>query len=264
MILSLNLGGNYMANICFNSIELKGDVNVVKLLILQCLYKHEIDLTVDFSKYENITFIKQKMRERDLIELEFCMTELPPIQELTKRFDKESMIPSNFTSVDDYVNRSISEESIGSLVNEDGSTSYFINFVTKWSPSISLVEAMAEEYPELEITFLYEEGGCGVAGMYHYIDGELEESISTLDSLEGEPDMYRFIMREYFEECVFTCKSCRSIYMEYEYDDGELDDGCPECDNKEFFYGADEKMIIKDITDKDDVLNMEESIKYGG
>jgi hypothetical protein len=51
----------------------------------------------------------------------------------------------------------------------DGKTSY--NFDTAWAPAEPVVAALAEQFPTLEITHRYCEGGMGFAGEVIYRDG---------------------------------------------------------------------------------------------
>lgn len=87
-------------------------------------------------------------------------------------------------------------------ISEISDSEIEISFDSAWAPPIKVIEALADHFPDLEITYVYAELGCMFAGYHVFVDGE--EAISRRDDVEvlecKDDDEWKIIGPEYILE----------------------------------------------------------------
>lgn len=96
------------------------------------------------------------------------------------------------------------------------------SITTAWSPCCPVVAEMARQYPGLKIVHAYQEDGLLIAGIQKFENGEL------ISHEQADPDEFREFLLEGFEEEFFRCKDCNGLLYEWELED----DACPDCGSK--------------------------------
>lgn len=92
------------------------------------------------------------------------------------------------------------------LKDSDEELTINYGFSTAWSPCCQAVQAMAEQFKDLNFVHEYNEGGSNSAGIETYIDGELSESLHSDDE---EGNTYREFCYEHgLEEFDLKCGEC--------------------------------------------------------
>lgn len=95
-------------------------------------------------------------------------------------------------------------------------------FDTAWSPAEYAIDKLAEQYPELDIEYLYDECGMAFCGKKEYSGGECITEITEND-YDGN---YTMAYIDLFDVDVYwKCEDCGYI------DTCEMEDGCYECDS---------------------------------
>jgi len=110
---------------------------------------------------------------------------------------------------------------------DTGYISYY--FDTAWSPCVPVVEAMAKQYPDLEIIHTYDEPGGCFAGIYKYQEGRLVEKLKHDDT---SPQGYRIFKQKHMEAEYYTCKNCGALLEPWDLDNGLK---CPDCASCEIY-----------------------------
>ena len=206
-----------MPNWCYNSMLVKGSDNVKDELFRQLTYpayQHEKEGIVVLCGYPETKDRDITMREyHNLVKLAGDTDE--------KKSDiyLENVYPC--LNKENYYAERINEWGTGReafCTGEPDKDSYA--FETAWSPAEYAIDKIAEQYPELEIEYSYDECGMGFCGKKEYSEGECISSI-TEDDYDGD---YTKAYIDLFDvEEYWRCEDCGHI------ESYEMDEECYEC-----------------------------------
>lgn len=112
-------------------------------------------------------------------------------------------------------------------------------FDTAWSPVENAIDKLSEEYPELNMTYSYDEGGMCFCGRRVYENGECISDVT-----ENDYDDYTKAYIDLFDvDEYWRCEECGHIETH------EMDDGCYECDSENIKYvivGSDDDKLFQE------------------
>ena len=225
-----------MPNWCYNSMNVEGDENAKDELYRQltypayqhenegivvlCGYPNTIDKDISMREYHNLVKLAgdtdEKKSDIYLENVYPCMNEANPYAERLEEWGTgREAFCAYPPEKENYV------------------------FDTAWSPAERAVDKIAEDYPELNIEYSYDESGMCFCGKKEYEEGKCISNISETD-YEGD---YTKAYIDLFDATEYwRCEDCGHI------ETYEMEDGCYNCegDNIKFIIvGSEDDKLFK-------------------
>lgn len=94
----------------------------------------------------------------------------------------------------------------------DGLASCWLEFDTAWSPPLPVVQAMAEQYPDLTIVMYYHEMGADFQGKVSYKNGALVERFDGECDHDWYLNKYDECLNEWLDDEI--CEKCKADLVE--------------------------------------------------
>lgn len=216
-------GACKMANVCFNTLEISGDLKeVTKFKDLIEKEEHQIVNTVITNVKSNTSLSETVVRMK---------AQYPDAVVYTKQHNNGTAIYTEHTSVQEGFNLAGAMTKfynfpVDKYTTKDGSLCY--GFETKWGPAENLMENMSEKYPELTFKLSYSEEGCEVYGIEVWknrklISGEYPDVNWTTNEFRS------WLNTNGLNEYEYNCPEC-GCYVSYDEVDSESE--CPNCEEE--------------------------------